>query len=347
MLNWIKDVDLFVGKHWSNLQESPLHIYSLLAFAPLSTIFQTIYAKSMSFPHPVVVTPLDNANLPSNRTIHLHEIEISCLSDCGNWFATGGTDGLHPVYGLWDVKLADGKMFVHPCGEPLCSVATVALYRQPTSLRLRTICRCGLLCEWDPFNLSGRPLDKMQLDLKGEYQWSKDGRYGVVRVDRFSSFLWKQDAPHIYKQLCSDVPEFLHPDGFQVDLWMFSPDTGEKLVHLHGVCLEMWDCIEVRRLFSRRLANTAQDLLGSRLMDTGIAQFGVRFAQGSQTVVVQNHDSITCLSSNNGTAIWTSKPASRFNFAFDIFSDGEKIVIYDEGNVKVVSAVDGSTYNIG
>jgi WD40 repeat protein len=309
MAKWAKDTATFLKQNWHRLQNDPISVYHLFAFTPKSTIFQTIYTKSKSFPHPIVTMGLED-EWPGKLSIATHEIRTACLSECGNWFATGGKDADFAVYGLWDVGLADGETHIHPCGTLGCKVENLAFYGDESSLCLQTLCDCGSLCLWNPSTQPHTLLDQIRLDSPTEYVvWSRNG---VKKVKRYLYYLWVREEPEQYHQL-HEGEEWR---------WTFSPKDGSKLAGQSEDILEVWDCGTLQRIFNKRCIDKITRCV---------------FSPDAKTIVIRFERLTECVSTEDGTTIWTVP----FGGSIYFFSHGQKIVIWYL-SVYIVNAVDGS-----
>jgi hypothetical protein len=326
--SWANDSHRFINMHWNELRKNPLEVYRLFAFAPKSSIFITIYAKSIDFPHPVVTMGLED-DWPSHISITVHKIGPKCLSNCGNWFLTGGTDGSYPVYGLWNVKLGDGEVYIHPCGVTGCRVTHVAIHLHDTALRLQTFCKCGSLYRWDTSSSPPALIEELKFDRHKEgddwefdenWNWSEDGRMVIIlnmREDDSGFYsLWKDDRPEEYYEL---------PSGH----WKFSPERGDKIACTNIDSVEVWDSITCRRLFKQTI----------------FQPLPVVFSPDARTLLVPKDPSINCLSAENGTILWNIE-AERYFLNGKIpkfFCNGTMILISRGGNLVIINAADGST----
>ncbi|PVG00373.1 hypothetical protein CPB86DRAFT_222868, partial [Serendipita vermifera] len=334
LTGWANDADQFLKRHYRKIQSNPLDVYRLFAFTPQSTIFQTIYARSQAFPHPVVTSGLPK-DWPSHSLIQSHIIRTQCLSPCSDWLATGGYQGSQPVYGLWNVGMVDGETYIHPCATPDCLVLRTSFYEDNTMLRLQTFCECGLLCCWNPQASPPTLLGGLQLESDKDYEWwSDDGSKAVARQRKsdgnFSYYLWKRDMQPVYHKL--QPYTWLY-------YWVFSPGSGDRLMYREGSKVEMWDCVQVHHLFTKRFNRAVHD---------------VQFTPDSQFVLVCIYaDSIHYISSNDATTIW-HVPVKVYYDGFPTYafpSGGRRIIIFpyqarDAGNndrVMIVDAANGST----
>jgi hypothetical protein len=184
---WVNDLENFLKKHWNALRSNPLAVYHLFALTPKSTVFQELYTRLESFPHPVIIMGLKN-DWTSGRTINPHRIYSGCISTCGNWFITGGNDEYLPVFGIWSVELGDGKTYTHPCGKFACVVSHVSFYEQEPLLRFQTACVCGLLCLWSASSIPPTLIEEIRLGPNIRHRkWSGDGSKSVTQNSSGSS----------------------------------------------------------------------------------------------------------------------------------------------------------------
>ncbi|PVF92192.1 hypothetical protein CPB86DRAFT_830154 [Serendipita vermifera] len=312
--SWANDTARFLKTHWNELRKNPLSVYHIFAFAPKSTIFQTVYARSQSFPHPVVTMGLEES-WSADMSISTHRISTACLSNCGNWLATGGEEDSRPVYGLWNISSADGETHIHPCNTLNCYVKHVSFFEHSLSLRLQTFCECKLLCLWDPFVQPGILLDEVKMDYnRVDVLWSEDGSRLVVKEGDVLKYLWKRDEPLGY--------HILYRDGHWH--WSFSPNQGQLLAADNDYLLEVWDCTTLQRTFSKRF--------GERVLQAVLPT-------NLECILVHTDQSIEYVSLEGGTTIW-SIPG--FGHSFYFFSNGSKIAINTFSEVTIVSTIDGS-----
>jgi WD40 repeat protein len=315
-------------------------VYGMSAFAPKSTLFQAIYAKSTSFPHATVSAGLKD-DWPSQVTINAHYIRSQSLSICGNSLVTGGNSGSHPVFGVWDIQQADGKIYTHPCGTLKCSVSDVFFYEDEEIPRLMTWCRCGVFCIWDP----SMPLEFLQGARYSSNvifrKWSESCNRTITILNeghRIQADLWDKDSQSLRILWTGDV--------WDITNWIFSPRYGTKLAKFNDASLVVWNCVELQELFKKQ-------------WDTKIG--GVEFVPNSETILVSVIDSYTemivinCLSTQDGTPLWGIEQAANIRLFdssgfsvttnFHFFPDGKKFVLVGEALLlyaKVINAVDGS-----
>jgi hypothetical protein len=325
---WANDSIRFIKMHWKELRENPLEVYKLFAFAPKSSIFATIYAKSTDFPHPVVTIGLED-DWPSHVRIKVHQIETRRLSRCENWLMTGGADGPYPVYGLWNVRLRDGEVYIHPCGVTGCRVTHVIIYLHDTTLQLQTFCKCGSLYRWDTSSSPPTLIEEIKFDRQGEgddfeydqnWNWSEDGRMVVTykehEGDSWVHFLWRDDHPEDYYEL---------PSG----RWNFSPGRGEKLACRSTGFLEVWDSITCTRLFNKEFSGP----------------YSISFSPDGKTIIVPESQRINCVLAENGTVLWSieAKWDITDGYIHEFFPNGTMALISREENLYIIRVADGST----
>jgi WD40 repeat protein len=309
--------------HYHKLQLNPLDVYQLFAFTPKSTIFQEIYVKSQSFPHPIVTMGLED-HWPQHESIRTHWIVTTHLSSCGNWLATGGYDFGRPVYGLWDLESVDGGTDIHPCGTFPCSVINVILYPHNSRLCLQTSCRCGLMCRWDPVTRPHGLIEEFRLDSNQRYvQWSEDGRYMVTEEQNDiwrECYLSSRDTPRDHARLSSEA-------GWK---GTFSPWKGSKLAFYRGGVLRIWDCATMKRLFSKYPGKEVKN---------------ISFTPDAKKFFLCTDDFLQFCLSKDGTIIWNRQFGAEISFS-TFFFNGQKIALRDIHNsVLIINAADGSTLN--
>ncbi|PVF90971.1 hypothetical protein CPB86DRAFT_878753 [Serendipita vermifera] len=323
---WASDASRFLKTYYRECQSRPLDVYYHFAFTPKSTIFQKIYSKLESFPHPVVTMGLAD-DWPPYTSIKTHCIHTQCLSPCGSWLVTGGGDGSYPVYGVWNVELADGETSVHPCATRGCSVVGVLLsYGHNHQLWLHTICRCNVIFRWNLFTSFHTLLDETRLDpTEKYYMWSDDGSKVLtwnVKRDHGGYSLWKRETPESYFQIPGDY------DGDSSDHWSFSPGGGDKLDYHTSNRLEIWDRSGTKQIFSR-------------IFDGNVEY--TQFSPNGETIVAVQAMLIHCISSLNGETIWsmvTSHVHGPRSIKF--ISNGKRIIYHNMiSEVIIVDAING------
>jgi hypothetical protein len=311
-------VERFLKNHWGEIQSNPLAVYHLFALTPKSTIFQKFYTKLQSFPHIVVTKGLED-DWPTRVIIKPHNIIDSSLSPDENWFATSGNEANRPVYGLWNVELADGETYTHPCGSSSCWVPHVSFHERDSQLYLQTFCICGLLCLWNPSTSPPMLLEETRLDFNREYvAWSMDGSKSVTRQGPYYAYvyaLWRRDSPQHYAHL--------REGG---DQWLFSPGAGNKLACYHTNLLNVWDCKKADHLFSKEF-------------DGNIRNIG--FTPDAKAILIGDQESVQCVSSEDGTTTWQRQMPLKRYCKFIFFHFGENIAVETADGVDFVSLVDG------
>jgi WD40 repeat protein len=317
--------------HWNDIRGNPLTVYSLFAFAPKSTIFYTAYAKSMDFPHPVVTMGLED-DWPSHILIKAHSIEITHLSRCGNWFVTGGDDGSQPVYGIWNVKLGDGEIHIHPCGALHCRIMDIRTYDHETELRLQTFCRCGTLCRFDMSSSPPILNEEMKLEYGSNDNWplwSEDGKIAVRTQQKENGsrlhLLWRNVDQDLYHKIFEETYA-----GYRS--CTFSPGKGDKLAYYRNDLLEMRSSLTGELLFTKGpYLHVLRD------------SFNFPFAPDGQSIILPDSREINCISTENGEPKWniTSKLNVLNDYIIQFVSDGSMILIA-QGDIRVISAIDGS-----
>jgi WD40 repeat protein len=311
LTNWAKDTQRFLKQNWKAIQAEPIAVYHLFAFSPKSTIFQTVYAKSRSFPHPIVTMGLDD-DWPKDVSIATHAIYTICLSDCGRWFITGGRDENCAVYGLWNVGLADGETHIHPCGTLECSVISVGICERDLSLHLYTYCECHLMCTWDAFTWPHTLIADMKLVF---IHWSDDISKAIVSEEGSHYSLIRRNDPIKYP---------LHDEHRWK--WKFSSGSGHTLAGSNENILEMWDSTSAQRIFRKEFKESI---------------YPSQFSPDAMTIFVELERSIECVSTEDGTSKW-SIPHCTCYHSLKFFLHGQKIVLGHGENIRVVSAIDGS-----
>jgi hypothetical protein len=321
MKRWAKDTDRFLKKHWNKLRSDPMAVYHLSIFAPKSTIFQKVYAKSPSFPHPVVTMGLEE-DWPTQMSISPHKIYSQCLSSCGNWFLTGGDDDSRAIFGVWNVELADGDTHVHPCHTSNCRVTHIPTCDNLSKTQLKTFCDCSLLCIWSGAP-SPHPLSNyIKLDPERVYQeWNDDCSMAVTVMrqgDQNAYSLWRQGYQPNYIRL-PEVGEY-H--------WIFSPGVGDKLACRGRNQLHIWDCISGGKIVSKCFQTDVSEVI---------------FAPDSRTILACiDQESIDYISLQHGETLWSIPCSSVRSFSF--FPNGGKIAIVKQDEIIIINTYDGSFF---
>jgi hypothetical protein len=330
---WAKDAHRFLKVHWNELRLNPIVVYWLFAFTPKSTIFQTVYAKIRSFPHPVVTTGLED-DWSASSSVSSHPIKVACLSPCSNWFATGGNEGPHAVYGLWNVESADGETHIHPCHTTDCWVSHVWFYEYNSALQLQTLCKCSLLCRWDPFARPHILLDKSSLDPSQIYEWwNEDGSKAVTQQEqrgRFLYSLWKRNTPYDLIPLDESEEPWL--------LCKFAPGMSEKLAwQADDHLLVMWDCTRRKQLFSKTTYYMKDLSRVSLTFDT--------FSPNAKIIVLKAQDAgrLFCLSSEDGAKICEVDFDTSFLGRVLFCPCSQKFAILNGECMAIINVADGST----
>jgi hypothetical protein len=321
---WTKDSERFLRMHSVRLRSNPLDVYHLFPFAPKSTIFQTIYAKSDSFPHHVVKIGLDDT-WSSQVAVEIPNTIACAISPCGNWVVTGHDGTTRAMFGFWNVESGDGEVYVHPCGRVRCMVLYVRFSQQNDLLQLQTVCLCCLLCRWDLASLFHEPIEKIQLEWNRVYNsWSDDGSKAVALYQQANGTgmhsLWKYDNAHYYYDLRQDR-----------DLeWLFSPEEGSILTCTNKNRLEIWDCIKVERRFEKEFDFTIKTTI---------------FSPDKKFILVTNGNPATTLayvSLETSTTLWTCHDMSTNICKF--LSGGDITVISNSSLMaQIISRHNGAT----
>lgn len=300
------------------MQNNPLSVYHLFTLTLKSTIFQECYAQSYSFPHPIVKMGLKDS-WPSQISIQSHSINSHHMSPCGNWLVIGGQKLSLPVYGIWNLESLDGETHVHPCGEFGCAIRVVSFCRRESRLELQTYCKCGLLCHWAPFTSPPTLLNETRFGPKMEMIWSDDGSKALI--EHYPPLpgvysLWKTCIPQQYIQLHEG-------DG----RWAFSPGAGDKLVRYWENRLDVWDCTVVQIQFNMQFNGEIGDL---------------RLSSDAKAIFLAAHESIHCISLEDGTTIWKRAIAIDKHCGLYLFHN-DKVVVQHNSGIDIVGTLDGST----
>jgi WD40 repeat protein len=160
---------------------------------------------------------------------------------------TGGDREGCPVYSVWDIRLADGETFVHPCKSDGCKVYYVSTDQREEIVELRTGCGCGTLCRW---NISSDPhclLEETRSGSLGSHVWwADDGSKVVSRMENGSIQLCILSTPLVQYDLW---------DEMELHIWQFSPGPGDKVLERGWsnayLVLAVWECASGRKLFRK------------------------------------------------------------------------------------------------
>jgi hypothetical protein len=251
--------------------------------------------------------------------------------------ATGGASGSRPVFGIWNIELADGDVYTHPCGTPKCCVLDVFVYENPTKTMLMTWCRCNLLCKWD-LSVSPDIMEKVQFPSDLTFRmWTEKGNRILIGqgTDDLVFSLSDQPFPELTR---------ISWEGRLMDIWKFSPGEGVKLAYYNYSTLAIWDCLGIKSLFEK----DCKERIGS-----------VQFSPDSETILVSTlscSTTVECLSTTNGSSMWRMVQEARkedidfwgssdFSADFEFFPDGKNAIIHGAdpwGYVKILNMIDGS-----
>ncbi|PVF93559.1 hypothetical protein CPB86DRAFT_97052 [Serendipita vermifera] len=290
IVQWSQDASRFLKLHWTTIRENPIKVYHEFIFAPQSSIFYKIYSKMDSFPHPAVRMGLD-VDWPSGITVQAYEIR----------------DRL-PVYSIWDVETADGQTFVHPCRTYLCSLYHLSFDQQGDKMVLRTGCECGKLCRWDISLSPPHLLDERRSTSDGRHHWwANDGSKTVGLKDDQAYHLCISDSPSIHLGISDSDANYE---------WQFSPDHGEKLLHINNQLMTVWECSSGHQLFQM----SYEDIDPSAM-----------FSPDGMVIVCTLEDRVELICAKNGTVLcsWDDIILDSWNRSrITFFPKGDKFIIW-------------------
>jgi hypothetical protein len=334
------DIMRFLRAHWTLIQENPFDVYHYVGFTPLSSIFQQIYAHSASFPYSV---NLINSELdwPFESVVQPHTIEIQSLSPCGNWLATGGSSNNRAIFGVWDVRTADGTTTTHPCKRARCSTYYMAFHQRKDTLELRTRCRCENLCVWHIGIDSIVLLRQVRLKWEGTLRWwaddfSKAMSDGLYRSDNSCQLSGFLDGEEIYQHHLISIRE-KHD-------WRFSPGTGEKVVGWSSRTLRVFESSSGRHCFTKSLQFTG--FISFKSSDYFRC---VHFSPNAKLLFYSFRDSLggalssgysaVLVSSDNGFQLW--RQSIDWIHHVEFFPEGDRILVGTSESVHIFSSLDG------
>jgi WD40 repeat protein len=240
----------FLRAHWTILQNDPFGVYHYIAFAPLSSIFQQIYASSALFPHTVTSIGVQ-PDWTSESVVQAHVIKIQALSACGTWFATGGSSNDRAIFAIWDMKTGDGSTTVHPCGSPSCSLYYISFDQQKDLLGIRTRCRCEKLCIWDIASEPIGLLREVQLKHNESLKWWADDYSKAISEE--NDALGRKSFLATF--ICGKETNRFDLETAAEDecTWIFSAGAGEKVARCSELMLEVFECSSGRQCFKTSL----------------------------------------------------------------------------------------------
>ncbi|PVF98473.1 hypothetical protein CPB86DRAFT_873331 [Serendipita vermifera] len=249
---WSMDTMRFLHAHWNIIRNNPFHVYHYIAFTPFSSIFQQIYARSLSFPQSIACIGPE-ADWPPEAVIQSpHKIDVQTLSRCGSWLATGGCSNNRPAFAIWDVQTADSTTVIHPCDSSGCSINYLTFYQSANNVKLRTRCKCERLCIWDIASDPPVLLQEIQLESSGTCKWwSDDGDKAISeRIDQLTDFTLMIFSLNIL----SDTGQISSLDlgvPYGPCRWKFSPGSGERVVQWSELTIIVWECSSRHQCFKK------------------------------------------------------------------------------------------------
>jgi hypothetical protein len=321
----------FLRAHWTTIQKNPFDVYHYIALAPLSSIFQQVYASSSSFPHSVAPIGPD-PHWPSGSVIQPHKIETQILSPCGSWLVTGGSSGNRPVFAVWDIQTADGITTSHPCSNSECSIDNVDLQQCGDVLELRTQCECEKICAWDVTTEPYTLLYEAQLESSGQWEWWADNRTKAISEQGLNS-----NGSKFFLGIFIDgiqVANFdLHEAAEGLCEWKFSPGTGDKIVGCSDRKIAVWEySLGNCRLNALYLANEHSDFYRV-LISPDTASILCTYKG-----IYPNHN-VCILSSERSALIWDHEIGIIKHASF--FPTGARILIFATSTLYVIRSSDG------
>jgi WD40 repeat protein len=324
--------------YWNTIRANPLKVYHEFAFAPRSSIFQQIYSKSTSFPHPIVTIGLPE-DWTSHKVIHTYTIQSSCLSPTEDTLATGGKRENLPVFSLWNLHTTDNKTLVHPCGTNECFVAHVSF--DVHGAQLRTGCGCGKLCKWDiSTNLNFQSVETMP-GIKGFCRWWSDDGSKVVSERPREPSDHSSLTDHYYDiwLVGSSVLKCVEEIEHTQTMWIFSPGSGDKVINLDNTSLTLFECSSGEQLSKHSYTDfitCIQFSPDSTVIVLSISVQPVHFL--SSTTASQ---SIHLLSSTTGQVIWAQEWMKETRI-LQFLPNGEGIVVGNRCDLCIIRPSDGS-----
>jgi hypothetical protein len=328
------DTMRFLRAHWSLLQKNPFDVYYYIRFTPLLSIFRQVYTQSS--PLPYSVTSIDpEPHWPSESVVQAHNIEAQSLSLCGNWFATGGYSNNRPIFAVWDIQTADGTTTTHPCPGAKCSIYYIGFHQRKDIIELKTRCKCERLCIWDITTDPITLLQEVQLKSSRALKcWADDGSKAISEGDAQGFRLYCYLSTLIDGK---EVDKFRFECDSSDYKWIFSPGTGQKIVHWSKHALEVLECSSGRRCFKKFMILDGCSDFGPICFSPDAASIfysrkGNRYAPGRWATGL--------LSSEDGTQLWYQSMDEAFHV--DFFPGGDRLLVRTDKSISVLSSFDGS-----
>jgi hypothetical protein len=325
------DAMRFLRAHWTTIQKNPFDVYHYTAFAPLSSIFQQVYAKSSSFPHSVASIGPD-PHWPSGSVIQPHEIETQALSPCGNWLATGGSSSNRPVFAVWDMQTADGTTTSHPCSNSECSIHNITFEQCGDILELRTRCKCDKVCTWDITTEPYVLLYEAQLESSAQWQCWADNYTKAISEQKTDS----NQSRFFLSIFIGGIKVGSFDLGKAVEelvRWKFSPGRGDKIVGWSDKTIAIWEYslvgCRLNALYSASDYSNFSQVLISPDTTSILYTYKESFPIGG----------VGLLSSKCGASIW-SYEINNIRHA-EFFPDGDRVLILADSNLHVIRSSDG------
>jgi hypothetical protein len=342
------DATRFLRLHWNTIRQNPLQVYHIFAISPLSSIFQRLYAKSTSFPHPIVTMGVEQ-DWPSTMIVQTYDIQTSILLPPDDAFCTGGQREGRPVFSTWDVKTVDGVTSIHPCGTQHCAVSHLSFTQSSDGLVLRTGCNCGKLCKWKVMAYSHSLLGQTTIESDGIcVVWADDATKAITfSMDKHIANEGKK-RPKYY---CNTIVDGSSPIRHQIfenqkedegedertdrnTRIQFSPGQGER--------------------FFRWISSFSEDKISVFESSSGILAIQKSYPQGLKEVQFSPDGKnillwfglsqcIKYISSENGIDLWDWSLENGFIKNIQFFPSSAQILLLSTSATYVIDSLNGST----
>jgi hypothetical protein len=267
------------------------------------------------------------------RCIPSYDIFACCLSPSEDTLVTGGYREGFPVFSVQDLHTTNYITTIHPCGTHNCTVYHVSFDQSHSNTRVRTGCTCGRLYLWDVPPTSNHSINQHQMESTGLFRWwAEDGSKAISMINAeegssYSKIFFIAGISMSRRKLSTGDVE---------DRWLFSPETGKKILHLEKTkkALVVWACSSEHRLFERSLHQNEsfKDVCFSPDSNTIIYSFSA----------LTEEKTVELISSNDGTVLWSQ---NRLRFLDAVYYPNQTKILFIStlfADIEFVNPSDGS-----
>ncbi|PVG01762.1 hypothetical protein CPB86DRAFT_57754 [Serendipita vermifera] len=347
IVQWSMDTTRFLKLHWNTIRQNPYQVYRIFALCPLSSIFQQVYAKSTSFPHPTVTIGVE-LDWPSTMTIQTYDIQVSILLLPDDLLATGGQREAMPVFSVWDMKTTDGITSTHPCGTRHCTVTHLSFTNSGDSSLLHTGCNCGKLCKWKVSPYSCSVLSQVSLERNGIcIAWADDGTKAITFSITEQIGCKKQGRKYYCNTYTDAGPSTRHEiledqnrgdekdDVTDRKTWIrFTPCSGDRFVHwIPGVSkdkLAIFDSSSGRLISRKSYPHALKE---------------IHFSPDGRNILLWLGlpGQLELMSSKDGSDSWKWTLEDGFIKSVRFFPNTTRILLLSTSATYIIDSFDGST----